>query len=661
LTLGNVPRGPGRSPETTQLPINGVERYRFFYSRLEGILQDYREGKLEREEATEAIASVCSGKNTYQLFHVVDVWEGGKPIDRRVFRSDRTLKRLLGEAIRYGWALLYRGMFFIPKEVWREYRENYSVANRFEVFKLERLTQTASHILIDIDKGTFEDLKRVVKYLQKLGIYPEVWESASGEGNYHIYIRLVGHVWKRKEEKENGEEVEHRWAYLPYASDYRLKIVIEALKEIFRRLGVSYDSISATRAVWMEGIPNPEKGGKASKKIWEGKVHRIDKIYEKLKPIWEGIQRRKTAEQFWAEIQPRKRVEVRGTYEVVSEEHSNVIDYLQDNISTAFRMIDRGYTRMEAEAELRAGWTGDEKQFERAFPKFWDWVEATHKPLEVKLKKGAKPKEKRKHKHFWEHIDAIHEALKDGYTGVREIARKAGIPKSTVSKIFQLISREQILKDPEEAKAYLLSIQKGGDRMTKEQKEEARKRGEERFRRYMEKVFREAEKSQKKSLSDKPQKRIYGESLGYFTLKGVQIGSISIFLSPKERDKEGGGWDFGVLERRQYSEVLSASVCSPKEGKSQPLAHEVASLVRQIPRWGELSEEERRRVRRLLLVAVRSARPQYRRTRDLFGVKTERVRGPRRMCLRLPSLPSVVREAVARIVLALGHTVLGAE
>ena len=527
----------------TQIPMKGVEEYRWFYeTQLGEILQDYREGKLKKEEASEAIASVCTDRETYQLFHVVDVWKDGEPIDRRVFRSDSTMKKLLNEARRCSWALLYRGMFFIPEKVWREYKENYTTANRFEVFKLERLIQTASHILIDIDEDSFENLKRAVKYLHKLGIYPEVWESASGEGNYHVYIHLVGQVWKRTIKKEDGEKIEHRWVYLPYASDYRVKRSVEAFKEIFKRLGVKYDSISATRAVWMEGFPNPEKGGRSSKKIWEGRVHRIDKLYERLLPICEGMQKEKAVKQFLAEIQPRKKVEVRGTYEVVSEEHSNVIDYLQDNVSTAFRMIDRGYTRMEAEAELRAGWTGDEKQFERAFPKFWDWVEATYKPLEVKLQGGeAKPKEKRKHKHFWEYIDAIHKALKDGYRGVREIASHIGASPSTVSKIFKLVSREQILENPSEAKAYLKSIQKGGDRLSKEQKKALSEEGKKRFRRYMEKFLEETSKRPIKPKRDKEEEKecVYGERIAYESLQGVQIGSYSISLFEIRKGGDG--------------------------------------------------------------------------------------------------------------------------
>ena len=146
------------------------------------------------------------------------------------------------------------------------------------------------YILIDADAKqgvTFEKLKKLIKYLHKLKIYPEVWESTSGIGNYHIYINLVGMVERFKTHNESGVEEEKRKYYLPYASDYCVQLIIQALKELFLHLNIPYDSISTDRAVWLEGVENPEKGGKASKKIWNGKPHRLDSLVKKLQPFWE--------------------------------------------------------------------------------------------------------------------------------------------------------------------------------------------------------------------------------------------------------------------------------------------------------------------------------------------------------------------------------------
>ncbi len=549
MTLGRCPRGPGRKPGKTStfLPLRGIEKYRWFYeSRLGEILQDYRKGKLKKDEASEAIASVCAGKETYQLFHVIDVWKNGEPIDRRLFRSETTLNKLLNEARRYGWALLYRGLYAVPGKVFEEYKKNYTVANRFEVFKLEKLTPIAQYVMADTDRKQgmdFEKLKRLVKYLHSLDIYPEVWESASGEGNYHIYVPLVGMVERWTEKKEDGTEEEHRRYYLPYASDYRVSLVIDALKQVFQHLGIPYDSISATRAVWLEGFPNPEKGGRSSRKIWDGKVHRLDRLTEKLRPFWEKSLRDKAKKEYFSfQLKKTAPVEV-GSVEIDEEEsyHSNPLEFLRHQHAPVSRMLDRGYTWSQIEDELRAKWSGgDEKAWDRTFRKFRNYIEAHHRPLPRKPKGRAKPKEKRRHRHYWEHIPAIYEVLqKDGLdSSLNHIHRKTGIPKGTLSYIFRIVSREQILYSPEEAQELLKSYQKGGDRMAEEQKEKARERGKERWKDYLERFLEESLKKRRKSLGEKEEKPLSFLPEAFSSLQGVQIGHISI--APLE-NKVGDG------------------------------------------------------------------------------------------------------------------------
>jgi len=522
----------------TQIPLKGVEKYRWFYeTQLGQALQDFREGKLTREN----IASICTGKEIYQLFHVMDVWDKGEPIDRRVFRSDSTFRKLLNEAKRHGWALLYRGLYAVPGKVFEEYRRNYVVANRFEVFKLDKLTPLAQYVLVDIDRGTFEDLKRLVSYLHKLGIYPEVWESASGKGNYHVYINLVGMVEKWQEKTEDGKEVERRRYYLPYASDYRISLVVDGLKELLRSLGIPYDSVSVTKAVWMEGIPNPEKGGKASKKIWEGRPHRLDKLTEKLRPFWEKPIREKAKEEYFSFTSFRKeRASVAtGSLEICEEDHSNPVDYLQANISTTFRMLDRGYTWTQIESNLRARWSGDERAFTRAFSGFRGFIERVYRPLPRKRTK-AKPKEKRKHRHYWEHIPAIYEVLReDGIdSSINHIHKRTGISKGTLFHIFRIVSREQILYSPEEAQELLKAYQKGGDRMSEDQKAKARERGRGRWESYLDQFLKDTLRTRKNPLSFNRKKPLFRQGEGFTTIKGVQIGPISI--TPLERRGEDG-------------------------------------------------------------------------------------------------------------------------
>jgi len=582
---------PGDKPgKKLTLPIKGIEAYCCFYEIFIGpILNEYRNKELSKDKFDTAIATVCTDKETYQFFHVVDVWDKGEPIDRRLFRSYSTLKKLLNEAKRYGWALLYRGLFAIPGKVFREYKEWYRECEetwekakrgetyvdpkskeekrwkglRLSIFKLDKLTQLAPYILVDIDGGTFEDLKRLVSYLHKLGIYPEVWESASGEGNYHIYIHLVGMVKRWKSKDENGEEIEHREYYLPYASDYRVQLVIEAIKELLRHLRIPYDSVSATRAVWMEGIPNPEKGGKSSKKIWDGQSHRLDKLMEKLRPFWEKKLKQEAKKEYFSFL--RKTFPTTGKVEICEVDRSNPIDYLQANISTAFRMLDRGYTWTQIESELKAGWGGDGKAFDRAFSRFKNFVEDVYRPLPKKRKK-AKSAGKRKHKHYWEHIPQIKEVLeKDGLdSSLNHIHRRTGISKGTLSYIFRIVSREQILKDPEEAQALLKQYAKGGDRMTEAQKKEAQKRGKERWESYLDRFLEEALKRRKKSLGDEGKEHLLRRSEWFSTIRGVQIGHESITLLRKEQISKG---EDGLKEPQGIQlESLGGKKISPDNG-----------------------------------------------------------------------------------------------
>jgi len=459
----------------TQIPLRGVEEYRWFW---EGHL-----GQALRDR--ENIAEICAGKNTYQLFHVVDVWDKGEPIDRRVFRADVTLNRLL---------------------------------------------------------------------------------------------HLVGMVERWIEKKENGEEEEHRRYYLPYASDYRVSLVVDGLKELFRYLGIPYDSVSATRAVWLEGFPNPEKGGRASRKIWEGRPHRLDKLTEKLKPFWEKVIREKAKEEYFSftrlKVKEATPVDV-GSVEISEEAsyHSNPLEFLRYQHSYASRMLDRGYTWSQIEDELRGAWGGgDEKVWDRTFRKFRDYIESHHRPLSQEPRTRAKPKDKRKHLHYWEHIPAIAQVLReDGLdSSLNHIHRRTRIPKGTLSYIFRIVSKEQILKNPKEAQELLKTYQKGGDRMSEDQKEKARERGKERWKSYLERFLTETLKTRKKSLSPNENKPLSCQSEGFSTLKGVQIGSVSIALG--EIRKEGDGDKNAPTPLPENSTFsLATNNAEPPDNSSEPV------------------------------------------------------------------------------------------
>ena len=554
------PCSASQGSEKTLLTLlrGGLETYKWFSLDVRDVLDRYREGEFSKKEASERIANLCVDKRVYRVFHIVDVWEEGRAVDRRLFRTDKTFGRLLHEAQEKGQALLYRGMFAIPEAVWREYKENYGKANRFKIFKLDKLVRLAPFILMDLDAKDGvkeEDVKRLIKYLHLLQIFPEVWRSPSG--GFHVYIHLVGQVRKLHRTAENGEREEVTEHYLPYANDFRLKLVIKALKNICRRLKIPYDSISCDRAVWMEGIENPLKGGKRSERILDGAVHRLDKLFERLRPIWEREIREEAWRRFEREILRGKRKrEAKGSVEIQEAEHSNPIDYLQENVSYAFRMLDRGYTWAEIEEELRARWNGDERAFDRAFPGFREFVERVYRPPK-KEKENGKPKGHRnkKHRHYWEYIPILHEVLKqDRNLSIRELSRRTGIPKSSLADIFRLVSREQVLNSPEEAQEYLKACAKGGDNLSEERKKELREKERERWLRYFEETL-------KKSLSPKGKKgmEMQGEGLG--PVKSVRIGhrSITPFRISRGEDGKNGKKPFTTSHLSRFKNDLSWS------------------------------------------------------------------------------------------------------
>jgi hypothetical protein len=70
----------------------------------------------------------------------------------------------------------------------------------------------------------------------------------------------------------------------------------------------------------------------------------------------------------------------------------------------------------------------------------------------------------RKHRHYWEYIPAIKQCLEAGITSAYAIAKRTGIPKTSILEIFRLFSKEKILNQTEEVVASLKVNQKGGNK-----------------------------------------------------------------------------------------------------------------------------------------------------------------------------------------------------
>ncbi|WP_459775906.1 hypothetical protein, partial [Aquifex pyrophilus] len=484
----------------------GAKEYKNLWNNL---LKDSLKEKQDWENTKELLTTF----SVSNVFHVFDLHkvkeENGKkrsiPLKRVIAQSGRTVNKIFREALRKGYAVLYRGMFYIGEEVLKEYRKRYKEIKRepyvsFTVFDLAKLTKIGDSILIDLDDLEQEKVKKLVKYLHRLGIYPEVWKSASGKG-YHLYVHLVWRIEvRRKKTVKNGEVVslgEEKIYELPYASDWRIGAVIEALKLVCGKLGIKYDFISAERPVWFEGLPNPLKDWKYSEKVLDGAIHRLDKLYEKVRPLLEREERKRVVEKFrreYVEGRKRQKVEGSGAIRIEGAECSNPVDYIQKNLKNGAitKLLNAGYDLDEVYEILASNYEGDQKALERAWRSASNFISETYEEPRKKARRGNK---ERKHKHYWEYVDQIRACLKEGITTINGIAKAVKIPKSTLSKIFKLVSREQILENPKEVKEYLKSIQKGGVRTTKEKLREGGKKS---FEKYLERELKKVEERFKK-------------------------------------------------------------------------------------------------------------------------------------------------------------------
>jgi hypothetical protein len=480
--------------------LKAIEEYSGFYQKLSehGITHLTTEVfKVLKAEGVRLITP-----NHFRVFDIVSADE--KFIARKVAQSDKTAQRIINDAVSKGYAILDRGIFYIPKKVWKEYKARYkevkeNPALSFQIFDFSRLIKLGDSVLIDLDDVSEGDVKRFVKYLHKLGVYPNVWLSASRKG-YHIQIDLIYRVVRLREVEEvdspNGrvKQIVDRGTFyeFPYANDHRIEKIEDALKEILRRLRIPYDSVSAKRAVWLEGVYNPIKKGR-SVKVYNGKVHRIDKVYENLRPLWEKTLKERALK----ELKRKKKLQ-RGTYEVVAEienvSASNPVDYIRANLKngTITVLLNQGLEPYEVGEVLASHYEGDEKAFWRAWRGTENHILTTYRPLKPSNRRRLK---ERKHRHYWEYIPKIKEALKEGITTIGGISRKAKVPKTAVWEILQKFSREQILTNTEEVIAYLKANQKGGNKLPKEK---ARELGKRRFKKYFEQFLKELEKKRRR-------------------------------------------------------------------------------------------------------------------------------------------------------------------
>jgi len=190
-----------------------------------------------REKVSQAYSQGFRG-SAYVPVHrfLLFVNEGNEWKPKYAFEAvdPHSIAQVVDFALENNLGILYHGTFFLDRETRRKLQENRQKAkgdrkkiaelDRQALFGHNRLSRVAFWVFIDIDNKDEHALRKLVKYLRKMGISPEVWETQNG---YHVYI----YFYYRKEyqyveiEDEDGKtRVEKVFVgyILPYASNYKI-------------------------------------------------------------------------------------------------------------------------------------------------------------------------------------------------------------------------------------------------------------------------------------------------------------------------------------------------------------------------------------------------------------------------------------------------------
>jgi len=121
-----------------------------------------------------------------------------KPVGARLGADPRTIARIFDYAREHNLAVLHSGIFFLRKETAEKLRENRKIAkgDREKLAQLDlhaisgpdKLVRLAFRVFIDIDNKDTNALWRLIKYLWKLKVYPEVWETQKGLPRLHLLL-----------------------------------------------------------------------------------------------------------------------------------------------------------------------------------------------------------------------------------------------------------------------------------------------------------------------------------------------------------------------------------------------------------------------------------------------------------------------------------------
>jgi hypothetical protein len=339
----------------------------------------------------------------------------------------RSIAQVINFALENNLSPLYHGAFFLDRETRKKLQENRQKAkgdrkkiaelDRQALFGHNRLARVASWVFIDIDYKDEHALGKFVKYLRKMGISPEVWETQKG---YHVYIYFYyskEYQYVKVEDEDGKTRVEKVFVgyILPYASNYKIGDVEEALKHLCSKLGIETDIVSAKHSVWMEGVPNPIKGGFATKLLRRGYPLSLEDLWQKMLNVLIPLFYRKHRSKPKPENPDMEEEAKRELDRLLGGQHSNVFFALNQygTLKACRQLWKAGYDLFDIEFELRKRLDIRNSSDEKALQNFLDYFSTHYTDIESPYVRQHEKKE-RKHAHYYEFAEQVKEALEKG-------------------------------------------------------------------------------------------------------------------------------------------------------------------------------------------------------------------------------------------------------
>jgi hypothetical protein len=566
--------------------------------------------------------------NRFQFF----VEKDGQAVPVGAFSGadPRTIELYLELALKNNLSVLNQGIILITKKIAKKLRENRRIA-KGDWEKISQLDQQALFgeevvrlaygVFIDIDNKDEDALWRLVHYLWKLKVYPEVWETKDG---YHLHIYFY-HEKVYQEIKvidEDGKErVERVWLgyILPYANDYRIEDVEESLKVLCAKLGIKPDIVSATHAVWLEGFPNPLKDGFATKLVFSGFPLPLQDLWKKLlnvnpAKVFQKVRQNKP--RYYRKRKPKEEATdkeeegLRELDELLGGEHSNVFFALSQHgtLIACRKLWKAGYELQDIEDELRDRLEIRTTSDKKALQDFLDYFEknyTTHTRRQESPPKEEEHKEEPKHEHYWELAEKVREALEKGYRKTTHIAQYVGCSRDRVKHLKSFLQKhgyslEDLLTRHEEVLAFLKAHAKGGNKWQRK-KEWDREAWLKEFQRqkaeYIKQRKREAEIRRAKKRAELKEQGIDPDGwrhapVWFLPVKSGHIGNIPVYFGMAV-----GGLGGSLTRKEDRSKALQIPLSTQDEEEENKHSHpeQNEKPEKQSPEQNEKPEKQRKR------------------------------------------------------------------